>query len=93
MKRLLPILTLALLGVATTASAEFYYDYYQNPGKTDVGSETWKVDDWNTYETKTDTFTYNNFEVTRYSLWTRTNNGGEAALGQSNFYRIHVLGD
>lgn len=32
MKRLLPLLTLALLGAATTASAEnFYYEYYKRP--------------------------------------------------------------
>ena len=30
MKRLLAILTLALAGAATTASAAYYYDYYED---------------------------------------------------------------
>ena len=94
MKHILPILTLALLGAAVPAFADYYYDYYKDPGKTDVVSESWVRDPWNTYESKTDTFSYNDFEVSRNSQWTRINNGAEATLlNVSNFYRINVTGN
>jgi len=94
MKHILPILTLALLGAAMPAFADYYYDYYKDPGKTDVESEYWVRDAWNTYESKTDTFKYNDFEVSRNSQWTYANGGAQAQLlNVSNFYRINVTGN
>ena len=99
MKRLLPILTLALLGAAATASAEnFYYDYYQGPGKSGVTNEYWVVDPYNKYESGTDTFTYKNFAVSRNSDWEYLGNANttvknKAIIDGDNFYRISVIGD
>lgn len=91
MKHLLPILTLALLGAAATVSAEnFYYDYYQNPDYSSLDRKNHETESWAYYYT--DSFSYvdseNNkgFSVARNSNW-------NAQLNQSNFYRIHVVGD
>ena len=117
MKRLLPILTLALLGAAVTASADnFYYDYYKDPGRSGVSNDYWFRDKggggpdgteiyWNIYETQTDSFSYHDFSVARYSDWANLGNGnsssaqywennlGKADIDNSNFYRIQVSGD
>jgi len=99
MKHVLPLLTLALLGAAATAFADnFYYDYYKDPGKTDVENEYWVVDPWNKYESGTDSFTYKNFSVARNSDWEYLGNAestvtGKAIIDGNNFYRIHVIGN
>ena len=101
MKRLLPILTLALLGAAATASADnFYYDYYKNPGQSKASNDYWKVDAWNIYETQTDSFSYHDFSVSRYSDWASLGSEavyetkkGKSDIDNSNFYRIQVSGD
>ena len=99
MKHLLPIFTLALLGAAATASAEnFYYDYYKDPGDSGVSNDYWVVDDWNKYETETDTFSYKNFKVSRNSDWAWVGKAdsevtGKAEIDNSNFYRIQVIGN
>ena len=87
MKYILPILTATLALAATTASANFYYDYYQDAvvsGVTD-GSDT--LDGWwyDTYHT--DTTYYKDFDVVRNSNW------NVAEINNSNFYRIHVVGN
>lgn len=99
MKHLLPLLTLALLGAAGTAFADhFYYDYYKDPGQSEVDNEYWVVDDWNKYESGTDTFTYKNFGVARNSDWAWVGKAdsevtGKAVIDNSNFYRIRVIGN
>ena len=99
MKHVLPLLTLALLGTAATAFADnFYYDYYKDPGQSGVNNEYWVVDPWNKYETATDTFTYKNFSVARNSDWANVGKEvstvtGKANIDNSNFYRIHVIGN
>jgi len=98
MKHILPILTASLALAATTASANFYYDYYQDPGKSGVDNEYWVVDDWNKYESGTDSFSYKDFSVARNSDWEWVGNAtsevtGKAIIDNNNFYRIHVLGD
>ena len=99
MKHILPLLTIALFGAAATASADhFYYDYYKDPGQSGVANEYWVVDDWNKYESGTDTFTYKNFGVARNSDWewvgkADSNTTGKAIIDNSNFYRIQVVGN
>jgi hypothetical protein len=88
MKRLLPILTLALLGAAATASAEnFYYDYYKDPDVSTVGEGKDTLDGWWYDKYYTDSVSYKDFEVARNSNW------NAAEINNSNFYRIHVVGN
>ena len=99
MKHILPILTFALLSAAATVSADhFYYDYYKDPGQSEVNNEYWVVDDWNKYESGTDTFSYKNFGVARNSDWAwvgkaDSSTTGKATIDNSNFYRIQVVGN
>ena len=58
MKRLLPILTLALLGAATTASAAYYYDYYLDPPKSDISKNSITDANGATRTNESDSFTY-----------------------------------
>lgn len=95
MKHILAV-TLALAGAATTAFADnFYYDYYKNPGQSGVTNEYWVVDPWNKYESATDSYSYKNFSVARNSQWSWVKEGesGKAVINNSNFYRIHVVGN
>ena len=99
MKHILPILTVALALTATTAFADnFYYDYYKDPGQSGVDYEYWTVNPWNKYESGTDSFTYKNFSVARNSDWEYLGNAEsttteKAIIDNSNFYRIHVIGN
>lgn len=88
MKKILSLLTLALLGASTTASAGFYYEYYKDPGKTEVKENTVSFASDKPAETSLyNTVSYSNFEATRFSDW------GSDLLGEhSNFYYIHPLG-
>jgi hypothetical protein len=100
MKHLLPILTLALLGAATTASANFYYDYYKNPDHPaekstvtlDIGAGI-----YNPYS-DSDYFAYGSvnsetnqieedFRVVRQTNWSTSLNSAGA---NNNFFRIEV---
>ena len=93
MKHLLPILTVALLGAATTASAEFYYDYYQDIDYSDPQTISVGGGNFPAYYF-TDDYSYGDsesrdFKVARNSNWYNT----LSASSTSNFYRIHVLGN
>ncbi len=88
MKHLLPILTLALLGTAATVSADnFYYDYYKDPSVSAVGNGSDTLDGWWYDKYFTDSVSYKDFEVARNSNW------NVEAINNSNFYRIHVIGN
>ena len=88
MKHLLPILTLALLGTAATVSADnFYYDYYKDPSVSAVGNGSDTLDGWWYDKYFTDSVSYKDFEVARNSNW------NVQAINNSNFYRIHVIGN
>ena len=95
MKHILPILTLAFLCAATTASAAYYYDYYLDPPNTEPVDN-----DPPGYHNQSDTFTYtaqdnsgnagensNVYTLSRESNWgndiTRYGN-------KDNFYRIDI---
>ena len=85
MKRLLPLLTIALLGAAVTASADnFYYGYYQNPALT-YDPEDSKVslaeNTWNWYET--DSVTYSNT-----STIVRDTQRTTKLSSKNNFFRL-----
>ena len=82
------MLTLALLGAATTASANFYYEYYKDPTITDLkDNEVVFAKDKPADVSQYNTVSYKNFEATRFSDW------GSDLLGEnSNFYYIHPLG-
>ena len=94
MKHLLPILTLALLGAASTASAAYYYDYYLDPPTT-----LSNVNYADGYFNQSDTFTYgtqdnvvgnngsNDFSVKRELNW-GTKFGWAGA--NNSFYYIEV---
>ena len=100
MKHILPILTLALLGAATTASAaNFYYDYYQNPVDGGVTKNTATIGG---RTNESDSFTYgtwdnvegdngsNDFTVKRELNW----DGSFSYAGaNNNFFYIQVDGN
>lgn len=83
MKRLLAILTLALAGAATTASAAYYYDYYEdNVTVTPTTSYQPEGPGWQpTYYT--DTVTYKDFTIERTSPH-------NTPLGSSAHYKISI---
>lgn len=97
MKHLLSILTLALLGAASTASAAYYYDYYLDPP-----SSVSDVNYVDGYFNQSDTFTYgtqdnvigdngsNDFTVKRELNW-GTKFGWSGA--NNSFYYIEVSAD
>ena len=91
MKRILPILIASLGLAATTASANFYYDYYKDPEYSTPDRITGEY--YSYYET--DHYSYGDsdngkdFKVVRNSNWYT----GLSNSSTSNFYRVHVLGD
>ena len=96
MKHLLPILTLALLGATTTASAGYYYDYYLNPEPTDVVHNQ-RGD----YFNERDSFTYKAFSASdsntvsdsnKYTVYRESNWGSDISYdgNNNNFFRIEV---
>lgn len=94
MKHILPILTLALLGAAVTATAgNYYYDYYLNPPNT-----TPIDNNPSGYHNQSDTFTYGTrdnqgntidnpavFTLARESNW---GNNLDYYANKDNFYRV-----
>ena len=92
MKHLLPLLAIAFLGTAATASAEnFYYDYYRDANVspmsyTKLGEGLYDPDYYS------DSTKYKDFEVVRNSNWNVDETNPSVNVGQSNFYRIHVMG-
>ena len=87
MKHLLATLVIALAGASMTASAAYYYDYYDSVTVSpttsftrDVGNPDW----FPTYYT--DTVTYDDFQVIR----TSPHNTG---LSSSAHYRLAITGD
>ena len=103
MKRILPILTLALLGAAASVQVSaqespsapqstYYYDYYRDASVSDltynkVGPGNFAPDYY------TDTTTYKDFQVVRNTNWYVDEVNLAPYMTQSNFYRIHILGD
>ena len=100
MKHLLPILTLALLGAASTASAaDFYYDYYQNPVDGGVNENNTAIGG---HTNESDSFTYgtgdniegnnfsNDFTVKRELNWDGSFRWGGA---NNNFFYIQADGN
>ena len=95
MKHLLPILTLAFLCAATTASAAYYYDYYLDPQNTEPVDN-----DPPGYHNQSDTFTYaaqdnsgNASENSNVYTLSRESNWGNDITrygNKDNFYRIDI---
>ena len=84
MKRLLPILTLALLGAAVTASAgNFYYDYYLSHSNTPVTPHSTPEIDGKTYSNEYDTFTYGT--ITSFEK----DANGKVAVSMDNTFTAH----
>ena len=91
MKHLLPILTLALIGVVATVSADdslpanfdnFYYDYYANPGVSGITFD----ENLGRY---TDTVTYSDFAITRVSQ-DQNNLALPDGSNNTNLYKISI---
>ena len=87
MKRILPLLTIALAFTAATASAADYYDVYVNPTITQTTTYVDPGDgNPNAVPIYHETVNYGEYEVIRTSYLYQN-------LGHDSFYKVHINGD
>ena len=85
MKHILAVLTVALAGAATTASAATFYDFYNSVSVSATNSYQPEGTGWRpTYNT--DTVTYDDFQIIRTSPQ-------NTPLGTSAHYKLAITGD